>query len=67
MSMAASVSRASTPLAGEVNPLKKVIPKRVKLRDFEGCSSLKDYELLEKIGEGTFGCVMHDSSIARDA
>lgn len=37
------------------NPLKKVIPKRTKLRDFEGCSALKEYEILEKIGEGTFG------------
>lgn len=44
-------------MAAETNPLRKVIPKRTKLRDFEGCSALREYELLEKIGEGTFGSV----------
>jgi hypothetical protein len=34
---------------------KLMIPKLTKLRAFEGCSNLKDYEMLEKIGEGTFG------------
>ncbi|BFZ55618.1 serine/threonine protein kinase, CMGC, CDC2/CDK sub [Savitreella phatthalungensis] len=40
-------------------PLKKLatIPKRVKLREFAGCSQLKEYNLLEKLGEGTFGIV----------
>jgi hypothetical protein len=24
-------------------------------RKYHGCSSIKDYELMEKLGEGTFG------------
>ena len=40
-------------------PVKRLatIPKRIKLREFQGCSQLKDYNLLEKLGEGTFGIV----------
>lgn len=52
------VSGEASPSTAETNPLRKVIPKRTKLRDFEGCSALRDYELLEKIGEGTFGSVV---------
>ncbi len=40
----------------EESPLKKLtIHKRTRLRAFGGCSPIKDYELLEKLGEGTFG------------
>lgn len=54
-----AVSGVVTPTNNDINPLKRVIPKRTKLRDFDGCSPLRDYELLEKIGEGTFGLVNH--------
>ncbi|ORY81598.1 kinase-like domain-containing protein [Protomyces lactucae-debilis] len=52
----------SAPATPGTNPgtpsLKKLsIPKLTKLRAFEGCSNLKDYEMQEKIGEGTFGIV----------
>lgn len=53
--MKRAVSGDTTPISGEINPLRKVIPKRAKIREFQGCSPLRDYELLEKIGEGTFG------------
>lgn len=56
--MKRATSGEDSPATSEVNPLKRVIPKRVKLRDFVGCSALRDYELLEKIGEGTFGSVI---------
>lgn len=35
--------------------MNKMDPMNYKLRRFEGCSKPKDYERLEKLGEGTFG------------
>lgn len=28
-------------------------------RNFTGCGKLNDYDLILKVGEGTFGCVRH--------
>lgn len=58
----------STPLANNTPPSNATSPPQVSSvstssgvvpRKFFGCSPIEDYELLKKIGEGTFGYIQH--------